>query len=188
MGTVSCSSSQMDILPGSPHVPHTHSGFSGFPFHLDTFLSTYSNPTHHLGPPASHTPLEFFFHLFINSKTLLSTCHHPGGVPDTGDILVVKTHMGSDLTELSFLGKTDSKQIYKYMYNYHVYCVRWRKRIGCSERRMRSGEAASLSGPADPDPFLIETPKALLSEPLTQKCLWHHFRCQALGNNNIKYH
>ena len=90
MGTVSCSSSQMDILPGSPQVPHTCSGFSGFPFHLNTFLSTYSTPTHHLGPPALHTPLEFFFHLFINSKTLLSTCHHPGGVPDTGDILVVK--------------------------------------------------------------------------------------------------
>lgn len=42
---------------------------------------------------------------------------------------------------------------------------------------MRSGEAASLSGPADPDPFLTETLKALLSEPLTQKCLW----CIILG-------
>ena len=188
MGTVSCSSSQMDILPGSPQVPHTCSGFSGFPFHLDAFLSTTQLlPTTwgHL----HHTPL-------LNSSFIYSLIQRPcfehlppsGSVPGTGDILVMKTHMGSDLIELSFLGKTDTKQIYKYMYNYHVYCVNWRKRTGCSERRMKSGEAASLSGPADPDPFLIETLKALLSEPLTQKRLWNPFRCQALGNNNTKYH
>ena len=188
MGTVSCSSSQMDILPGSPQVPHTCSGFSGFPFHLDAFLSTTQ-----LWPTTwgllHHTPL-------LNSSFIYSLIQRPclehlppsGSVPGTGDILVMKTHMGSDLIELSFLGKTDTKQIYKYMYNYHVYCVNWRKRTGCSERRMKSGEAASLSGPADPDPFLIETLKALLSEPLTQKCLWNPFRCQALGNNNTKYH
>jgi len=136
-----------------------------------------------------HTPL-------LNSSFIYSLIQRPcfehlppsGSVPGTGDILVMKTHMGSDLIELSFLGKTDTKQIYKYMYNYHVYCVNWRKRTGCSERRMKSGEAASLSGPADPDPFLIETLKALLSEPLTQKRLWNPFRCQALGNNNTKYH
>lgn len=88
-----------------------------------------------------HTPsLNSSFIYSLIQRLCLEHLPPSGSVPGTGDVLVVKTHMSSDLIELSFLGKTDTKQIYKYMYNYHVSCVHWRKRTGCSENEQARGK------------------------------------------------
>lgn len=131
MGTVSALPAKWIYYLDLPKCLYMCSGFSGFPFHLDAFLSIYLTYLHHLRPPASHTLLNSSFIYSLIQRLCLEHLPLSGSVPGTGDVLVVKTHMSSDLIELSFLGKTDTKQIYKYMYNYHVSCVHWRKRTGC---------------------------------------------------------
>ena len=70
MGTVSCSSSQMELLAVFPPSASYKLRFLGISFHLEAFLPTYSILNHLPGPPTSHIAPEFYFYLFINSKTI----------------------------------------------------------------------------------------------------------------------
>lgn len=94
------------IPPSAPYILQ----FSGFPSIWISFQPAYSTLTHPPGPPTSPHPgvLPLFIHCFewLFLEHLLKI---PGPVLGIGDTVVVKTHMGPGLMELSFLRKMDTK-------------------------------------------------------------------------------